>query len=145
MILNKFNIKNIFLMPSFTVLFLFLILLKDNKGNGMNQRVIDDVQELNYRGFNPLPKKDTLILSEMEKQIEPNPKDDSTKQELLEAKSRIDQLEKKIAILEGRVPQKYPEVKFLGYKERKRILVRLLFILTHRNNFSFILITMHIT
>lgn len=53
-----------------------------------------------------------------------NSDNDGTKRELLEAKSRIDQLEKKIAILEGRVPQKYPEVKFLGYKERKRILVR---------------------
>lgn len=49
--------------------------------------------------------------------------DDKTKQELKEAKARIEQLEKKIAILEGRIPQKYPDVKYLGYKERKRILV----------------------
>lgn len=108
------------------MLLLFLILTKDNKGNGSHQRIEDvDVQELKYRGFNQLPKKNTYIESDiMEKQIEPNSIDDSTKRELLEAKSRIDQLEKKIAILEGRVPQKYPEVKFLGYKERKRILVR---------------------
>lgn len=45
------------------------------------------------------------------------------KEELKEAKTRIEQLEKKIAILEGRIPEKYPDVKYLGYKERKRILV----------------------
>lgn len=50
-------------------------------------------------------------------------REDKTQQELKEAKARIEQLEKKIAILEGRIPQKYPDVKYLGYKERKRILV----------------------
>lgn len=49
--------------------------------------------------------------------------DDVTKQEIQQARARIEQLEKKIAILEGRIPQKYPDVKYLGYKERKRILV----------------------
>lgn len=63
----------------------------------------------------------------MEKPVQSN-SDDITKRELKEAKSRIEELEKKIAILEGRVPQKYPDVKFLGYKERKRILVSSIFI-----------------
>lgn len=82
---------------------------------------VDDIQDLNYRGFNQKPKKDKYII--LENKMESKSKDDDTKQELLEAKSRIEQLEKKIAILEGRMPQKYPEVKYLGYKERKRILV----------------------
>lgn len=43
--------------------------------------------------------------------------------ELNEAKKRIDILEKKIAFFEGRVPVKYPNVNYLGYKDRKRILV----------------------
>lgn len=97
----------------------------------MHQRIEEgDIQKLD-RDFIDLPKK--LTYSEtvkMEDKMQQNNDNEGTKRELLEAKSRIDQLEKKIAILEGRVPQKYPEVKFLGYKLRKRILVRY-FIFTH--------------
>lgn len=41
-----------------------------------------------------------------------------------EASLRIRDLEDKINILESRVPKHYPEVKFLNYLTRKRILVR---------------------
>lgn len=106
-----------------SVLFIFLIFSKDNRGNGKHQRV-GDVEDLNYRGFNQEPKKEKyLSVDIMEKELEPISDEENTKRALLEAKTRIEQLEKKIAILEGRVPQKYPDVKFLGYKERKRILV----------------------
>jgi len=37
--------------------------------------------------------------------------------------SRLLQLEERIRDLESRVPKNYPEVKFLTYKDRKRILV----------------------
>lgn len=90
----------------------------------MHQRIEDkDVHKLD-RDFIDQPKKDKYTDTNiMENSINVNSDIDGTKRELVEAKSRIDQLEKKIAILEGRVPQKFPDVKFLGYKERKRILV----------------------
>jgi len=37
--------------------------------------------------------------------------------------SSLKKLEERIRDLESRVPKKYPEVKFLSYKDRKRILV----------------------
>lgn len=106
----------------FIVLLLFLIFSKEN--SGVNQRSLDDdIPKINVQ-FNDLPKADkfTKLNIMEEKKVDVDSED--TKRELKEARSRIDQLEKKIAILEGRVPQKYPDVKFLGYKERKRILVR---------------------
>ncbi|XP_047035810.1 UDP-glucuronic acid decarboxylase 1 isoform X2 [Helicoverpa zea] len=105
------------------LLLLFLILTKEN--SGVHQIVKEEnAEKLEYRGLNGLPKMDKFPQTDiLEEKKEANTVNDDTKRELLEARSRIDQLEKKIAILEGRVPQKYPEVKFLGYKERKRILV----------------------
>lgn len=112
------------------MLLLLLILIKSNvetQGRKSHQSLADDFQDITYRDFKPLPKIDTYINSKkMEEQDSNNIiGDESTKRELQEAKNRILELEKKIAILEGRVPQKYPDVKFLGYKERKRILVSL--------------------
>lgn len=43
--------------------------------------------------------------------------------ELREAKERLRQLEMKIEMLENRLSKKYPDVNFLNYKNRKRILV----------------------
>lgn len=113
----------------FAVIFIFLILRQDKINNidteRQHQRVDNGFQDLAYRDFNHMPKRNDYsnnqnILNNMEN----NKVDDNTKQELQEARARIDQLEKKIAILEGRIPQKYPDVKYLGYKERKRILVK---------------------
>lgn len=42
---------------------------------------------------------------------------------LEEAQKRILELEEKLAALEVRIPKKYPEIKFLNYHSRKRILV----------------------
>lgn len=42
---------------------------------------------------------------------------------LYEAKMRIRELEEKLANLELRIPKKFPDVKFLNYHSRKRILV----------------------
>lgn len=44
--------------------------------------------------------------------------------ELAETKLRIKELELKIQLLEDRIPKKYPDVTYLNYKNRKRILVR---------------------
>lgn len=40
------------------------------------------------------------------------------------AQKSIEMLEKRLAELEARLPKPYEEVKFLNYKNRKRILVR---------------------
>ncbi|XP_066975809.1 UDP-glucuronic acid decarboxylase 1 [Macrobrachium rosenbergii] len=42
---------------------------------------------------------------------------------LVEAASRIKELEERLREIEFRIPKKYPEVKFLTYKDRKRILI----------------------
>ncbi|XP_055715872.1 UDP-glucuronic acid decarboxylase 1 [Phlebotomus papatasi] len=44
-------------------------------------------------------------------------------QELEATRKKLAQLEKKLQDLEGRIPVKYPDVKYLNYKNRKRILV----------------------
>lgn len=46
---------------------------------------------------------------------------------LEEAKKKIRELEIRIKHLEGGSPRRFPDVKFLNYRTRKRILVRLLF------------------
>lgn len=56
--------------------------------------------------------------------------DSAVRRELFQAKARIDELEKKIAILEGRIPQKFPDVHHLSHKDRKRILVCIILPLT---------------
>jgi hypothetical protein len=40
-----------------------------------------------------------------------------------DARKRIEELERKIQELEKRFPQRFPDVKFLNYRARKRILV----------------------
>lgn len=50
---------------------------------------------------------------------------ESRMDELHSAKKQILELERKIQELEGRIPRKYPDVTFLNYKNRKRILVSL--------------------
>lgn len=43
--------------------------------------------------------------------------------ELAETKLKIIELERKIQLLENRIPKKFPDVAYLNYKNRKRILV----------------------
>uniref|UniRef100_A0A182XX25 UDP-glucuronic acid decarboxylase 1 n=2 Tax=Anopheles stephensi TaxID=30069 RepID=A0A182XX25_ANOST len=52
-----------------------------------------------------------------------DPERESRLNELHEAKRQILELERKIQELEGRIPRKYPDVTFLNYKNRKRILI----------------------
>jgi peptidoglycan hydrolase CwlO-like protein len=44
-------------------------------------------------------------------------------QSLQETQRQIKELENKIKDLEKRIPQRYPDVKYLNYRSRKRILV----------------------
>ncbi|XP_049288572.1 UDP-glucuronic acid decarboxylase 1 [Anopheles funestus] len=61
------------------------------------------------------PLHDDLTLDDPEQETRLN--------ELHEAKRQILELERKIQELEGRIPRKYPDVTFLNYKNRKRILI----------------------
>ncbi|CAD7092465.1 unnamed protein product [Hermetia illucens] len=45
------------------------------------------------------------------------------RKELAEAKAKIREIEAKLGRLEANVPRKYPDVRFLNYKNRKRILI----------------------
>ncbi|XP_052901678.1 UDP-glucuronic acid decarboxylase 1 [Anopheles moucheti] len=66
--------------------------------------------------FGVMPKRhDDLALDDPERESRLN--------ELHEAKRQILELERKIQELEGRIPRKYPDVTFLNYKNRKRILI----------------------
>ena len=49
---------------------------------------------------------------------------DTSVKNLDEAMEKIQLLQERLEELEYRVPKRYPEVNFLNYKERKRILVR---------------------
>lgn len=108
-----------------SVLLIIIILNKDTGSENISshQRISrkEDFKDLTYRDFESQPIKEHV--SRVKNVMEPSNAADSTKRELQEAKAKIELLEKKLAILEGRIPQKYPDVKYLGYKERKRILV----------------------
>ncbi|XP_042861995.1 UDP-glucuronic acid decarboxylase 1-like isoform X1 [Penaeus japonicus] len=61
----------------------------------------------------------------VEKPVEPVPMPQATNsiKNLDDAMTKIHELEKRLKEIEYRVPKKYPEVKFLTYKDRKRILI----------------------
>lgn len=81
--------------------------------------------EVPFRIINPASEKKHVLFS---KKMDSNENLESTKQELQDAKARLELLEQKLAVLEGRIPQKYPDVEYLGYKDRKRILVCIIYI-----------------
>lgn len=90
----------------------------------MDDRVVNyeevDSLELPIRVIHPAPKKKQVLYR---KKMDSSDNLESTKRELQDAKARLELLEQKLAVLEGRIPQKYPDVEYLGYKDRKRILV----------------------
>lgn len=94
----------------------FLILSRENKEAKRSQKISNDYKNL----IDNINQENHAHLIKMDNQG--NTKHDSSK-ELQETKAKLAELERKIAILEGRIPEKYPNVKFLGFKERKRILV----------------------
>lgn len=93
------------------------------KSHIVDDRVVNyesvDSLEVPIRIINPVSKKKQVY----SKKMDSNENLESTKQELQDAKARLELLEQKLAVLEGRIPQKYPDVEYLGYKDRKRILV----------------------
>lgn len=88
-----------------------------------------DDEVVNYESVNNLEVPIRILAAPKTKQVLFSKKMGSsdnlenTKQELQDAKARLELLEQKLAVLEGRIPQKYPDVEYLGYKDRKRILV----------------------
>ncbi|KAL4704821.1 hypothetical protein ACJJTC_001296 [Scirpophaga incertulas] len=104
------------------VLFVFLILNK----NHTNEDIVNNLniqKQADQRFVVPSYEENYVKIVKMQSDLNNQAENDSTKKELLETRSHIEQLEKKIALLEGRIPQKYPDVTYLGHKERKRILV----------------------
>lgn len=88
-----------------------------------------DDEVVNYESVNSLEVPIRILAAPKTKQVlfsqkmESSDNLENTKQELQDAKARLELLEQKLAVLEGRIPQKYPDVEYLGYKDRKRILV----------------------
>lgn len=70
-------------------------------------------------------RKFAMLTDKMRVHIETNNQEELTSSynELSEAKKRLKLLEMKIQTLENRISKKYPDVLFLNYKNRKRILV----------------------
>ncbi|XP_048481980.1 UDP-glucuronic acid decarboxylase 1 isoform X1 [Plutella xylostella] len=115
---------------SFWILFLFIVFVlskgKSHEGKAVAKPLHQSqVLNTNVREFPPEPKIDLPHLKVQSKIMESSNNDITQEllREVKEAKDKIEKLQKQIAILEGRVPQKFPEVKYLGYKDRKRILV----------------------
>ncbi|XP_028036877.1 UDP-glucuronic acid decarboxylase 1 [Bombyx mandarina] len=120
----KFRKTISFLCVLSLLILIYLIITKSNSEHGRTHyKIAEEKRDITFRGFNIFPKDEYNNINKMNLQSSNEVTSDDTKHELAEAKNRIQELEKKIAILEGRMPQKYPEVKFLGYKERRRILV----------------------
>lgn len=71
------------------------------------------------------PRKFSILTDKAGAHIETNNQDElaSSYNELNEAKKQLKLLEMKIQNLENRISKKYPDVLFLNYKNRKRILV----------------------
>ncbi|KOB52189.1 Dtdp-glucose 4-6-dehydratase, partial [Operophtera brumata] len=107
----------------FPVLIVFLVLSREIKeAKKIPQKITDKYKDLSYR--ENLNQKNHAQIVKMDK--EENTEHDSTESELQETKAKLVELEKKIAILEERMPVKYPDVRFLSVTERrKRILVSL--------------------
>lgn len=66
---------------------------------------------------------DNLKSNDIFKQQNFEPKEDNSVKNMDEAKKRIFELESKLRELEARMPKKHPDVRFLNYQARKRILV----------------------
>lgn len=97
-----------------------LLLSRENIGNKNHpQKISDDYRDLTYR--ENLKENNYAQIIKMDNHESTS--HEITKKELQETKAKLAELEKKMAILEGRIPEKYPDVKFLGVKERKRIIV----------------------
>lgn len=72
-----------------------------------------DIQDAGMDRENVIPEHETsgaLIIEQQQR-------------ELAEAKARIREIEAKLKQLESNIPHKYPDVRFLNYKSRKRILI----------------------
>lgn len=74
-----------------------------------------------------VPELQPNSIKETHQQIDHDNELDNKYTELEQTKLKIKELELKIQLLEDRIPKKYPDVTYLNYKNRKRILVRIPF------------------
>lgn len=70
-------------------------------------------------------KQDAKAEHILDERISNNIDHEAHKQQIDEAAKKINRLEGKIRQLESRIPKQFPDVKFLNYRERKRILVNI--------------------
>uniref|UniRef100_A0A182SDJ7 Uncharacterized protein n=1 Tax=Anopheles maculatus TaxID=74869 RepID=A0A182SDJ7_9DIPT len=101
----------------------------DDFGGGPSAHNDDDVDRLLVQNKHRSFRKGLAVGGVAKRRNEPlhdldldDPERESRLNELHEAKRQILELERKIQELEGRIPRKYPDVTFLNYKNRKRIL-----------------------
>ncbi|XP_063614410.1 uncharacterized protein LOC134787561, partial [Penaeus indicus] len=93
------------------VIFNWSLLVSSKKPSDMEQAFISDTAK-------------QYTEERVEKAVEPGPALQAAQniKNLDDAMAKIQELEKRLKEIEYRVPKKYPEVKFLTYKDRKRIL-----------------------
>lgn len=72
-----------------------------------------------------VPEQQPKSIKENHQQYDNDNELDNRYTELEQTKLKIKELELKIQLLEDRIPKKYPDVTYLNYKNRKRILVRI--------------------
>ncbi|KAJ6636231.1 UDP-glucuronic acid decarboxylase 1 [Pseudolycoriella hygida] len=70
-----------------------------------------------------VPELQPKLLKENRQQFDSDNDLDSRYAELERVKLKVKELELKLKSLEDRIPKKYPDVKYLNYKNRKRILI----------------------
>ncbi|XP_037778624.1 UDP-glucuronic acid decarboxylase 1-like [Penaeus monodon] len=94
------------------VIFNWSLLVSSKKPSDMEQAFISDTAK-------------QYTEDRVEKALEPGPVLQAAQsiKNLDDAMAKIKELEKRLKEIEYRVPKKYPEVKFLTYKDRKRILI----------------------
>lgn len=73
-----------------------------------------------------VPEQQPRPIKENHQQFDNGNELDNKYTELEQTKLKIKELEFKIQLLEDRIPKKYPDVTYLNYKNRKRILVRII-------------------
>lgn len=72
---------------------------------------------------NSIPEADTNDVLPVDKGDSIQPDRAELERELTAMKQRLKLMERQLALMEQRTPNKYPDVKFLNYNTRKRILI----------------------
>lgn len=95
-------------------------------GSADETRVLDNEIDYVYNSQLDFERRQPLQANSKKEPLVEHRKD--KRDDLEAADKKIRELEKRIAELEDRLPKKYDRVKFLNYQNRKRILVRHLYL-----------------